>query len=111
MSEPSAITGLPLPHVATHAVGMPDWPRVILKPFFSSTPVRYFDVSTSWKPSSPKLNTESTASCASLARPSTCSATPRFERGRDWRCRPPAGAAGVAAGVGRRGLRKGRWPR
>ena len=36
MSEPSAITGLPDPHVATHAVGMPDWPRVTLKPNFSS---------------------------------------------------------------------------
>ena len=36
MSEPSAITGLPDPHVATHAVGMPDTPRCTLKPYFSS---------------------------------------------------------------------------
>ena len=67
MSEPSAITGLPEPHVATHAVGMPDTPRCTLKPCFSSRPVRYFDVSTSWKPSSPKLKTESTISCAIFA--------------------------------------------
>jgi hypothetical protein len=71
MSEPSAITGLPDPHVATQAVGIPDWPRVTLKPNFSSCPVRYFEVSTSCMPSSPKLNTESTISCASLASSST----------------------------------------
>ena len=71
MSEPSAMTGLPDPQVATHAVGMPDWPRVTLKPNFSSWPVRYFDVSTSCMPSSPKLNTESTISCASFAISST----------------------------------------
>jgi hypothetical protein len=57
MSEPRAITGLPLPHVAIHAVGMPANPRSILKPFFSRMPVKYFDVSNSWNPSSPKLNT------------------------------------------------------
>ena len=57
MSEPSAITGLPLPHVAIHAVGMPPMPRSTVKPFFSRMSARYFDVSTSWKPSSPKLNT------------------------------------------------------
>ena len=73
MSEPSAITGLPEPHVATHAVGMPATPRWTLKPNFSSWPVRYFEVSTSWKPSSPKLKTESTISWASLA----ISSTPR----------------------------------
>ena len=57
MSEPSEITGLPEPHVAVHAVGMPATPRVTLKPFFSRMPVRYLLVSTSWKPGSPKLNT------------------------------------------------------
>ena len=71
MSEPSAITGLPDPQVATHAVGMPDCPRVTLKPNFSSCAVRYRDVSTSCMPSSPKLKTESTISCASLAISST----------------------------------------
>ncbi len=40
MSEPSAITGLPLPQVATHAVGMPATPRFTAKPFFSRIPVR-----------------------------------------------------------------------
>ena len=40
MSDPSAITGLPLPQVATHAVGMPATPRRIAKPFFSSMAVR-----------------------------------------------------------------------
>ena len=34
MSEPSAITGLPDPHVAIHAVGMPATPSSIVKPFF-----------------------------------------------------------------------------
>ena len=71
MSEPSAITGLPLPKVATHAVGMPATPRRTANPFFSSMPVRYLEVSTSWKPSSAKLKTESTISCASLAISST----------------------------------------
>ena len=40
MSEPSAITGLPEPHLATHAVGMPATPRCTVKPNFSSCPVR-----------------------------------------------------------------------
>lgn len=31
MSDPSEITGLPLPHSATHAVGMPEMPRVDLE--------------------------------------------------------------------------------
>ncbi len=50
---------------------MPDCPRVILKPNFSSCAVRYFEVSTSCMPSSPKLKTESTISCASFAISST----------------------------------------
>ena len=40
MSEPSAITGLPEPQLAVHAVGMPATPRSIRKPFFSRIPVR-----------------------------------------------------------------------
>src|SRR5262249_9938147 len=63
MSEPREITGLPDPHVATHAVGTPANPRVTLKPFFSRMPVRYFDVSSSCMPSSPKLKTMSTICC------------------------------------------------
>ena len=59
MSEPSAITGLPDPQVAIHAVGMPAMPRSIVKPSFSRIPVRYFEVSNSWNPSSPKLKTMS----------------------------------------------------
>ena len=58
------MTGLPSPQVATQAVGMPAMPRSILKPSFSRMPVRYFDVSNSWKPSSPKLKTLSTITCA-----------------------------------------------
>ncbi len=50
ISEPSEITGLPEPQVATHAVGIPAMPRSIWKPSFSRMPVRYFDVSNSWKP-------------------------------------------------------------
>ncbi|GAC1640954.1 MAG: hypothetical protein NVS9B14_22540 [Candidatus Acidiferrum sp.] len=34
------------------AVGIPAIPFSILKPFFSRIPATYFDVSTSWKPSS-----------------------------------------------------------
>ena len=56
-SEPSAITGLPEPHVATHAVGMPATPSRTVKPFVLRMSTMYFDVSNSWKPSSPKLNT------------------------------------------------------
>src|SRR4051812_18012307 len=58
-SEPSAMTGLPDPQRAVHAVGIPATPRSILKPFCSRMPVRYFVVSYSWKPSSAKLNTVS----------------------------------------------------
>ncbi len=47
ISEPSEITGLPEPQVATHAVGIPATPRSILKPSFSRMPVRYFEVSNS----------------------------------------------------------------
>ncbi len=58
MSEPSEITGFAPAgerQTATQAVGMPAVPRVTVKPFFSRTPVRYFDVSSSWNPSSAKL--------------------------------------------------------
>ncbi len=41
MSEPSAITGLPEPHVAMNAVGMPAMPSCTVKPFFLSTSTRY----------------------------------------------------------------------
>ena len=41
ISEPSEITGLPDPQVATHAVGMPAKPRSTLKPSFSRMPLRY----------------------------------------------------------------------
>ena len=78
MSEPRAITGLPLPHVATHAVGIPANPRSILKPFFSRMPVRYFDVSNSWNPSSPKLKTWSTICCVATFIVSMSAATSFF---------------------------------
>ena len=55
ISDPSAITGFPLPHSAIQAVGIPEIPFSTLKPLFSRISVRYLDVSTSWKPSSPKL--------------------------------------------------------
>ncbi len=58
-SDPSAITGLPEPNFATQAVGIPATPRSTVKPFCSRMPVRYFDVSNSWNPSSPKLKTMS----------------------------------------------------
>ena len=48
-----------------------------VKPFFSRMSVMYFEVSTSWNPSSPKLKIESFISWASLARAST-PATARF---------------------------------
>ena len=60
MSDPSEITGFPDPQRATKAVGMPATPRSTVKPFFSRMPDRYFDVSNSWKPSSPYENTWST---------------------------------------------------
>ncbi len=66
-SLPSAITGLPLPQRATQAVGIPDTPRSTVNPFFSSTPVRYLEVSNSWNPSSPKLKTISTISCTDFS--------------------------------------------
>jgi len=47
MSDPSAITGLPDPQVATQAVGIPATPSVTVNPFFRSSPVRYFEVSIS----------------------------------------------------------------
>ena len=57
------MTGLPEPHVATHAVGMPaivalDREAVLLED--AGQVLRRLD---SWKPSSPKLNTWSTICC------------------------------------------------
>ena len=40
MSEPRAMTGLPDPQDANHAVGMPATPSVTVNPCFRSTPVR-----------------------------------------------------------------------
>ena len=57
MSDPRAITGLPEPQLAIHAVGIPARLSWTVKPFFFRMPVRYFDVSNSWNPSSPKLKT------------------------------------------------------
>jgi hypothetical protein len=57
------MTGLPDPHVAIHAVGMPEIPSSMVKPCCRRILVRYFDVSNSWNPSSPKLKTESTIFC------------------------------------------------
>src|SRR5271168_821919 len=74
ISEPSEITGLPDPHVATHAVGIPATPCSTLKPSFSRMPDRYFDVSNSCIPSSPKLKTLSTMTCACFFIPSICPA-------------------------------------
>ncbi|MNL50799.1 hypothetical protein D3C87_1738430 [compost metagenome] len=66
MSLPTAITGFPEPHLAVQAVGMPAMPCSIVKPFFFKMSVRYLEVSNSWKPSSPKLNTMSTISCVNF---------------------------------------------
>ena len=55
MSEPSEMTGLPEPQVAIQAVGMPEIPSSIENPFCRRMPVRYFEVSNSWNPSSLKL--------------------------------------------------------
>src|SRR5690348_12419868 len=53
MSEPNEMTGLPDPHFATNAVGIPATPRSTLNPFCSRIPDRYLDVSNSCIPSSP----------------------------------------------------------
>ena len=47
MSEPSASIGLPVPHFATQAVGMPMIPSCTVKPTFRSRPTMYFDDSVS----------------------------------------------------------------
>src|SRR5205807_2566441 len=75
MSDPSAITGFPVPHVAMNAVGMPARPRSILKPFLSRISLRYFDVSNSWNPGSAKLKTVSFMRWMSSRIPSTSSDT------------------------------------
>ena len=46
-------------YFATHADGMPAIPDSMVKPFAFRMPVRYFCVSNSWNPSSPKLKTMS----------------------------------------------------
>ena len=51
------MTGFPEPQVATQLVGMPATPSRTVKPFVLRMFTMYFDVSNSWKPSSPKLNT------------------------------------------------------
>ena len=78
MSEPSEITGLPDPQVATNPVGIPATLRSTLKPFCSRIPVRYFTVSNSWKPGSPNEKTSSTISWISFASPCTRSAASVF---------------------------------
>ncbi len=93
MSEPSEITGLPSPQVATQAVGIPATPRSTLKPSFSRMPVRYFEVSNSWKPSSPKLKTLSTMTCACFFMPSIWPARSAFM---------PASFSGEALGCAER---------
>ena len=60
----------PDPHVATNAVGIPATPRSTLKPSFSRIAVRYFEVSNSCIPNSPKLKTLSTMTCACFFMPS-----------------------------------------
>src|SRR6185503_12650654 len=87
-SEPSEIIGLPEPHVATHAVGTPANPCCTLKPFFSRMPVRYFVVSSSCMPSSPKLYTMSTICCVKVAMLSTRRSASFFM---DARCASSAG--------------------
>ena len=77
ISEPSASTGLPDPQVATNAVGIPATPASTVNPFFSRMAIRYFVVSNSWKPSSPKLKSESTICCVNVAMEFT-SATASF---------------------------------
>src|SRR5580692_1055134 len=72
ISLPREITGLPDPQDATHAVGMPATPCSTLKPSFSRMPERYFEVSNSCIPSSPKLKTLSTITCACFFIPSIC---------------------------------------
>ena len=57
---------------------MPATPRCTVKPCCSSVAVRYFDVSYSWKPSSPKENRLSLITCASLACSFTASITRAF---------------------------------
>ena len=57
MSEPREMTGLPEPHFATHAVGMPATPCCTVKPFCSRMPLKYFEVSTSCIPNSPNEKT------------------------------------------------------
>src|SRR5689334_11029462 len=76
-SEPSAITGLPDPQRAVHAVGIPATPSCTVNPFCRRIAVRNFVVSNSWNPSSPKLKTESfhfwMFSCIpSTSRPAFC---------------------------------------
>src|ERR1035438_10122748 len=78
ISLPREITGLPDPQLATHAVGIPATPREILNPSFSRMAVRYLVVSNSWKPSSPKLNTLSTMTCACFFMPSIWPARSAF---------------------------------
>ena len=55
MSLPSEITGLPDPHVAIQAVGIPATPSSTVNPLSRSIPTRNRNVSVSWNPSSPKL--------------------------------------------------------
>ena len=58
------MTGLPVPldQRAVHAEGIPATPFSTVKPWSARSPVRYFWVSNSWKPSSPKENSMSTIS-------------------------------------------------
>ena len=102
MSEPTAITGFPDPHVATHAVGMPAYPSSTVKPSRRSSATRYFEVSTSWNPSSPYEKIWSLISCVSFARPSMSATRARFAASALAFGRAEAGRACAASSEGTR---------
>ncbi len=61
--------------------------------------VRYFDVSISWKPSSPKLNTESTIFCVKSCKSSTPAAPSVFSAPSRASAFASTGRAAAAAGA------------
>ena len=72
-SLPKAIVGPPSPfdHVASHEVGIPEIWYSTSNPFSSRILPKYFDVSNSWNPSSPKLKTLSIITCVIFLSSST----------------------------------------
>src|SRR5262245_9399349 len=86
---------------------MPATPSFTVKPFLRRIPVRYLEVSYSWKPSSAKLNTESTICCERSLSLSTSAAASCFRACSLFGSGVAARAVGASNSAAHRSVRMG----